>query len=572
MTVNSVRSKLTGKLAIIFLVMMTMILAACSSGGSTPSGSSGTTATTLRMVSAPGQTNPDNWNPYEDTNQGSSVGTQGLIYECLYFTNLYTGQAVPWLASSYSYNSDLTALTFHLNPAVKWSDGQPLTSADVVFTFQLMQKYPALDENGIWSSLLKGVSAPDNETVTFTLTHPDSTALFRIGDGQFIVPQHIWANQANPTKWANDQNPIGTGPYLLKSQNPNLITYTVNPNYWGIKPAVKTIEIPTITTNTAAITDMINGQLDWMSTGWSPTLDATYSQNPNNHTWFAASNTVMLYLNLTKAPFNNLNVRKAIDAAIDRSGLPNGVAEYAKEANPTGVIIPTFNNWISSQYQNASFPAASEVATDMAAAGYTLNKTTGYYDDASGAQFPTVDIDVPTAWSDWAQDVTNMVNDLQSNGIPANANFESGYTPYYTAISTGDYTAAISWTNSGPSPWFAYQALLQSSNGTGATVSGTDFERWNATTGGQYATEVDQDLLKYEGTQDHATQLAAIQDIENVMVTQLPVLPLTVNVYWDEYSTANWTNFPTASNPYDSGAVSNAPDYEYVILHLKPAH
>ena len=63
----------------------------------------------------------------------------------------------------------------------------------------------------------------------------------------------------------------------------------------------------------------------------------------------------MLYLNLQKAPFNNLLVRKAISAAINRSQLPQGVAQYAQVANPTGIIIPTANSWIASQYQSMPF-------------------------------------------------------------------------------------------------------------------------------------------------------------------------------------------------------------------------
>src|SRR5579863_5800987 len=100
------------------LAAMTMVLAACGGSGSTTTTTS--RATTLRVLSAPGQTNPDFFNPYFNTNQGGDFGAQGLLYEELYFTNLYTGQTSPWLASSYSYNSDLTQLTFTMRPGVKW--------------------------------------------------------------------------------------------------------------------------------------------------------------------------------------------------------------------------------------------------------------------------------------------------------------------------------------------------------------------------------------------------------------------------------------------------------------------
>ena len=162
------------------LVVLSMMLAAC--GGSSNSTTTTTShPTVLHVLSAPGQPNPDLFNPYFNTNQGGDFGAQGLLYEELYFTNLYTGQTSPWLAASYSYSTDLTQLTFHLRPGVKWSDGQPLTSADVKFTFDLMKTNPALDQNSVWS-LLKSVDAPDSSTVVFSLIHPQSTALFRLGD------------------------------------------------------------------------------------------------------------------------------------------------------------------------------------------------------------------------------------------------------------------------------------------------------------------------------------------------------------------------------------------------------
>src|SRR5260370_25040198 len=95
------------------------------------------------------------------------------------------------------------------------NEGQALTSADVKFTFDLMKAHPALDQNGVLP-LIKRVAATDSSTVVFTLQHADSTALFRIGDQVFIVPQHIWANISSvPVKLVNDTNPVVTVPYLL---------------------------------------------------------------------------------------------------------------------------------------------------------------------------------------------------------------------------------------------------------------------------------------------------------------------------------------------------------------------
>ncbi len=574
MTDPSTRFKLTGKFAMLLLLSLATILVACGGTNNTTTKTTAGQATTLHVLSAPGQPNPDLFNPFFNTNQGGDWGAQGMLYEVLYFTNLYNGQTTPWLASSYTYSSDLTQLTFQMRPGVKWNDGQALTSADVKFTFDLMKAHPALDQSGVLP-LIKSVTTPNSNTVVFTLNHPDSTALFRVGGSVYIVPQHIWAKvSGDPAKFSNDNNPVGTGPYKLTSFNTDLITYDANPDYWGTKPQVKKIQVPSIKDNTTAITDMIQGKLDWMGTGWNPDYDPLYTQKDpqHNHTWFAASNTVMLYLNLQKPPFNNLLVRKAISAAINRDQMPQGVAQYARVANPTGVIVPTLNDWIAPQYQSKAFQySTSQAQTYLQQAGYTKGSD-GFYRDASGKVF-TMTVDVVNGWNDWDQDVQFIVNDLNKAGIKATINSQSGFTPYYTALSGGKYDAAISWTNTGPTPYYAYQAMLSTTNSAapGKAVVGTNFGRWDMSTGKQYAAQTDKLLVQYEATTDVNAQKQAIAGIQDIVVNQLPAIPLTVNVYWDEYTTKSWTGWPDANNPYDSGAPYTMPDAENVVLHLTPA-
>ncbi len=560
------------KTAVLFCTaaMMVAFLAACGSGGSP----STTAQTPLRVVTAPGQVNVDFFNPFDSANQGADWGAQGLLYEELYFTNILTGQTSPWLASSYAYSDNNTVLTFHLRPGVKWNDGTALTSADVVYTFNLMKQYPDLDHNSLWATLIKSVVATDSSTVEFTLTHPDSTALFYIGDGVYIVPQHVWSQIfVTPDKFPNDDKPVGTGPYELSSFTSDLITYTANSNYWGGAPAVKEVQVPAVKDNTTAVQEMAQGEFDWTSTGWSPQYSSIFEgKNPSvNHTWFAASNTVMLYLNLTKAPFNNLSFRKAVNAAIDRTQLPQGVAQYAPAANPTGVITTDVSKWVSSQYQSATFQTGqSLVDTYMQQAGF-VKGSGGFYQYANGNAF-SMTVDVVNGWNDWDQDVQFIVNDLNKVGIKASVNSESGYTPYFTAISTATFDAAIGWTDGGPTPYYAYRDLLLSSNGATKTTpaGGSDWETWNAATSGGVSNQTDALLKQYTSSTDPNVQLQAIQGIEAIMVNDLPVLPLTVNPYWDQWTTAHFTGWPSASDPYDLGADTTMPDAANVILHLKP--
>src|SRR6266487_6555415 len=137
MTLNPLSGRNTKKgMLLSFLMILTIVLAAC--GGSQ-------TQTHVSHPQTPLAINPNNggdytrvFNPY---NLGTTTyyGSDGLIYETLLFFNRLDGSVKPWLAASYQFSSDATRITFTLRQGVKWSDGQPLTSDDVVFTLNLLK-------------------------------------------------------------------------------------------------------------------------------------------------------------------------------------------------------------------------------------------------------------------------------------------------------------------------------------------------------------------------------------------------------------------------------------------------
>src|SRR5438876_3619875 len=172
MTSPIAKFKVTGKLLAMLLLALTTVLAACGGGGGATTPPPAARSSILRVNPSPGKDNPDLFNPFFNNNGGSDFGAQGLLFETLYYVNLYTGAETKWLANSYTFSSDLKSITFTLNPNIKWNDGQPFTSADVVFTFNLMKQNPSRDGNSVWATLLSGVTAPDANTVTFTFQHP----------------------------------------------------------------------------------------------------------------------------------------------------------------------------------------------------------------------------------------------------------------------------------------------------------------------------------------------------------------------------------------------------------------
>jgi peptide/nickel transport system substrate-binding protein len=242
-----------------------------------------------------------NFNPFLNGSV-NSYGQFGPIYETLMFFNRADGTSKGWLADSATYSSDATQITFKLHPGIKWTDGQPFTANDVVFTLNVMKQYDAADYLGTTSSI-DSVSSPDPQTVVVKLTSPDSSILWLIGGQTWIVPEHIWSKVGDPSKYTDDK-PVGTGPFIFKSFTPQLITLTKNTQFWQPgKPVVPEIRYPAFNGNTTAEPAMNSGQTDWNGL-YTPDVNKTFVQRDpaHNHYFFAPSDPLSLFLNLTKSP------------------------------------------------------------------------------------------------------------------------------------------------------------------------------------------------------------------------------------------------------------------------------
>ena len=192
----------------------------------------------------------------------------------------------PWLAQSYAFSPDAKTVTFHLRTDVKWTDGQAFTSDDVVFSLNELKQYPAADTNGIWQ-YVQQVQNPDSSTVVVTLKQPYTPILWYLAGQTYIVSKHEYASVGDPTKFADD-NPVGTGPFMLKSFSPQLIDLKKNPSYWQPgKPAVNEVRYPSFNSNTSAELLLQRGDVDWTGL-FTPNIQQTYvSKDPaHNHYWF----------------------------------------------------------------------------------------------------------------------------------------------------------------------------------------------------------------------------------------------------------------------------------------------
>ena len=225
-----------------------LLAVGCSAGSGTSSSSGSSSAkaaasSTLTISNENGALWTCGFNPL---NPSDSLLAVGFIYEPLVYVNpLQNGKTTPMLATSWKWGAGNKSLTFTIRQGVKWSDGTPMTAADVAYTFNLTKKYPALDLTGAWS-VLSSVTATGN-TVTMNFSTVAVPYFYYIADQTPIVPQHIWSTLANPTT-APITNPVGTGPYLMSKCSPSNVTYTANPHYWqpGL-PKITKIQYPAYT-------------------------------------------------------------------------------------------------------------------------------------------------------------------------------------------------------------------------------------------------------------------------------------------------------------------------------------
>lgn len=561
----------TGKSRMMFvsiLALFAVLMAAC--GGSTDSsnrsGSNSNQPPLTIIASTTGAFATANFNPFLNTNGGGLFGAAGNIYEPLVFVNRYTGDPQPWLAKSFKMADDAKSVTFTLRDGVQWGDGKPFTMADVTFTLDLLKKYPSLDQQGLYSNgVISSYSTPDANTLQVNFAKPTSTALWFFS-GTPIVSKAEYSQFSDPFK-DPDAHPVGTGPYTLKSFSSSVYIFQKNPHYWqaGL-PKVETLRYLSVNDNTAAQNLITSGQVDWAGIGWQTSYDDQFTKkDPSHyHTWFPGTNTVFLYLNTARAPFNDVRVRQAISLGIDREAIYKKAAVYAKPAGPSGILSPAYDAYIPAKYADAIKQDSAKAESLLQSAGFVKGSDGIYAKDGKKLSF---NMDVPNGWSDW-QSTLNVISDsLKAIGIDAKQNALATPNIYTQNLANGDYDAAISWTDQGPTPFFPLNDLLASGKAhNGSTIAtGTNFEHW-------VDPATDKLLNQYLSTPDKTVQKQAIAGLADIVATQIPAIPLDFNVGWDEYTTTHFTGWPNDSNAFDYGSPFYGEDSTFVILHLQPVN
>jgi peptide/nickel transport system substrate-binding protein len=500
------------------------------------------------------------FSPFNGNSNFLAVGT---VYETLMFVNtLQNAKVTPWLATSYAWSDNNKVITFTLRHGVTFSDGTPLTATDVAFTFNLLKKYPALDLNTVWAEL-SSVEAKSDDTVVFTFKNAAVPYFYYIADQVGIVPEHIWSMVKDPTTF-QDAKPIGTGPFTIARCTPQDVSYARNPTYWqkGL-PAIAKIEYPAFTTNPPANEMLASGQAQWGGQ-FIPNLKAEYlSKDPSNHIWFPPTVNVAMFINQTNPILKDVNVRKAMVYALNNARVTM-IGEYNEEpvANQAGIVLPTFDAWLDKpQMQAAGYhydPAMSIAILEKA--GYKRGED-GIFVSPDGKPLAFTIIN-QSAYTDWVAALQVVAQEFKAVGIKLTVSNLAG-TDYNAKLDNGQFDLAYAFEAGGPTPYYEFrQWLYGPASAPVGQAASTNWERY-------MNKDTDALIDSYATSTSDAEQHTIMSKLQKVLLDDVPLIPVTEQVDWDQYSTKQFVGWPTPADPYAQPLGGYTfPDWGFIVLHL----
>lgn len=249
-------------------------------------------------------------------------------------------QMQPSLATRWTTSKNQLVWTFTLRKGVEFSDGTPLTSKDVVYSFDRIidQKL----NSSYKFTTVKSITAPDATTVVVKLKQPTPNLLSNLGGfkGLGIVEKQ------NVTDGKIKTDPIGSGPFMVQSYTEgSSIKLVRNPHYWGTKPAIAGVTYTFVKDPTVALQDLQSGQVQWTDNLPPQQVSSLESGSDSGIVVKSAPSTDYWYIALNEArkPYDDVRVRQAIAYAIDRDAITKAATYGNATVNQTA--IPKGSYW-----------------------------------------------------------------------------------------------------------------------------------------------------------------------------------------------------------------------------------
>jgi peptide/nickel transport system substrate-binding protein len=539
-------------------------LTACGTGGSSDDGNAdGDRA--LRVWAGSQTPITANYNPFAPT---VLHGALGPIYEPLFFFNKTSdSEPVGLIGDSYEYNEDGTVITITIKPDLKWSDGEPLTAADVAFSFNYEANNP--EGNGLVSA-----EATDDTTVVLTYAAAQYTTEFQRLGSTYILPEHIWADVADFANFANEE-PVGSGAYVVDKTTSESYTLVANENFRDAdKLGVKKVQYIAVDNNQTAQDLLAAGELDW--TGM-------FIPNPDDVTangkisWVNTPQDPTVLYTCSNAelgcagPQTDVAVRQALNVAIDRAAIKDkAFVGLTGDISPTYALLPRDEKWVADAANEVSPQEAdaAEAGKILEAAGYVKDGDF-YAKDGVPLELTLTSVD---GWTDYNDAAKLIAEQAAAAGIKITASTVQ-WQEFSDSRQGGEYQLIVGGMigTSVADPFQIYRdwvggTAIQSTSPVGTEVPAG---RWNFS---RYDNPVvDAAIQSAISTNDEAEKKELYGTIQTEIVRDLPYIPLVINATQTFYNTQDFTGWPTEEEMYAFPPSWGAIAAGYVLTQLQPA-
>ena len=506
-----------------------------------------------------------------------------FVYEPLYFYNAFKGEMIPWIATGHQFNEDYTEVIIDIRPGVEWNDGQPWTAHDLVFTINMLRENaPYLSYSTDMQNWVKEAVAVDSLTARIELKAPNPRFVFsyftsNFGIGLTIVPRHVWEGKDAKTFTNFDLKkgwPVFTGPYQLSLSTPQQRIWDLRQDWWAVEagfrelPKVERIIYLTYMEEAKRVQNLITNSMDTSLDLRPPNILTVLDNNPQVTTWTGREPPygyvdfwpISLGFNNLEAPFSDVEIRRAINYAIDREQL----VEIGWQGAGNSTLLPFPDYPALRPY----FSEIEDLLVKYEIGVFDLEKSAGLmkglgwqrfeggYWTKGGRPFKIV-IDIFPIF----QDVTPvLVAQLERAGFDADFRMTSDA---FTRMSQGKARAFINGHGgSVRDPYFTlrlYHSRFVQPTGSPAEY----FWRWKSE---DFDRIVDSMAAVSPGDPE---LMRLYREAMEIWLSELPSIPILQWYHRIPHNETYWTNWPSEQNPYINSAYWHRV-WLLVLLELEP--
>ncbi len=277
---------------------------------------------------------PQNLDNTAGGGQGVTEAFNGNVYEGL-FQLTDAGEVEPLLAESYTMSDDGLTYTFQLRPGVTFHSGKALTSEDVKFSIERVFAPDSQSARKSSFGAIASIETPTPDTVVVTLESPSISFIYNLA--------YVWMMNKDATDLTTTED--GTGPYVLDDwTRGSSLSLSRFDGYWGTPAANKEVVFEYFTDATALSNALLTDAVDIVTNVQSPDALSLFEGNPDYVVNDGTSTTKeLLAFNDRVAPFDKVEVRKAVYSAIDRAKLLDAV--WGGKGTLIGSMVPPTDPW-----------------------------------------------------------------------------------------------------------------------------------------------------------------------------------------------------------------------------------